>query len=103
MCERTSLRARDPHHVTKGGEDDIGLLGNGQTVINSSHGKHADRAAWAVNEFDVGGKKIFQAKAINGVSVPSAHFHDAVMAIGIGEAADLFRSPGDDLTIAKLA
>jgi hypothetical protein len=33
--------------------------------------------------------------------VPAAYFHDAVMTIGIGKPANLFRRFGDDLGLAK--
>ena len=65
-------------------------------------GKHAYRAAGAVDQFDVRRQQILQAEAIDRVRVSAADFHDAVVAVGIGQPADLFRRPGDHFGFAKL-
>ena len=42
-----------------------------------------------MNEFDVCREQIFQAEAIYGMCVSTAHLHDAVMTIQVGEPPDL--------------
>ena len=74
-----------------------GSLRDGEAVVDASHGKDADRTAGAVNQFDIGGKDVFQAEAVDGVGVAAADFHDAVLARGVGEAANFFRGPGNQL------
>jgi hypothetical protein len=101
VFKRATLCTRNPHHVAKCGKDNVGLLGNGQTVIDSSHGKYAHGTTGPVNEFDIGWEQIFQAKPINGMSVPATHFHDSVMAVWIGETTNLFGSLGDDFRVAE--
>lgn len=102
MLQRTALRAGHAHHVSEGGEDNVGILGDGEAVVDSAHGENADWATRAVDEFNVGGKKIFQAETVDGVSMAAAHFHDAVVAIGISEPANLRRGFRDELGLAKL-
>ena len=47
-----------------------------------------------MNQFDIFGKKILQAKTIDRVRVPAADFHEAVVTLGVGEPAYLLgRSP----------
>ena len=67
----------------------FGSCGDGEAVVDSAHGQHADRAAGTMNQFDVRRQQILQAEAIDGVGVAAAHFHEAVVALGIGQAADL--------------
>ena len=71
-------------------------------VVDSSHGKHADRTTRPVDQFDVGRQQILQAKPVDGVSVSAAYFHEPVVPLGIGQPADLVGGPGDQLGFAKL-
>ena len=80
----------------------FGLLRDGKTVVDSSHGKHADRAAGAVDQFDVFRKDIFQAEAIDGVSMSAADFHHAVVALGTGEAANFLGRLRNQFGFAEL-
>ena len=73
-----------------------------QPVVDAAHRQHADRAAGPMHQFDIRRKQILQAEAIDGVRVAAAHFHEAIVAFGIGQAADLLGGPGDDSGIAKL-
>ena len=41
------------------------------------------------------GQEILQAEAIDGVGVAAAHFHESIVAAGIGQTADLFGGAGD--------
>jgi hypothetical protein len=88
VLERTALRAGNAHHVAKCGEDDIGFVRDGEAIVNSPHGKNADGAAGAVDQFDVFRKDIFQAEAVDGVGMSAADLHHAVVAFGAGEAAN---------------
>ena len=54
-----------------------------------------------MNQLDIRRKYILQAEAIDRVGVPAANFHQAVVAIGIGEAADFFGGLGDQLGVAE--
>ena len=90
VFQRAAVRAGNAHHVAKGGENNIGLRCERQTIVDAAHGKNANRAARPVNQFDVGREQILQAETINGVGVAAAHFHEAIVAIGIGERANFF-------------
>ena len=47
-------------------------------------------------QFEVGRQQVFESEAVDGVSVPAAHLHQAVMTAWIDEAADLLGArPGD--------
>ena len=101
VFQRTAVGAGNAHHVAKGGENKIRSRREGQTIVDAAHRQHANRAARTVNQFDVGGKQILQAKTINCVGVAAAHFHDAIVAIGIGELANFFACFGDEFRSAK--
>src|SRR5580692_1880557 len=87
MLKRTALGSRDAHHVAESGEDNIWFLADGKAIVDSSHGKHADRAARTVDQFDVFRKYIFQPEAIDGMGMSAADFHHAVVAF-TGKAAN---------------
>src|SRR5271154_6379615 len=55
-----------------------------------------------MNQFDVRRQQIFQPKTINSVRMPTAHFHNPVMALRIGKPPDLLRSLCNDLRFPKL-
>src|SRR3984957_6579067 len=78
------------HHVAKGGEDNIRLLRDGKAIVDSSHGKHANWAAGAVDQLDVFREDIFQAEAIDRVGMSAADFHPAIVAFRAGETANFF-------------
>src|ERR1700733_6388062 len=54
-----------------------------------------------VDKLDIVRKHIFQAKAIDSVSVTAAHFHDAVMTFRLGKATNFFGSFGNQFGIAE--
>ena len=58
VLQRTAVRAGNSHHVAERGEDDIGLRGDGESVVNAAHRKHAHRAARTMHQLDVLGKQI---------------------------------------------
>ncbi len=80
----------------------FGLRGDRQTIVDPAHGKDADRASGAVNQFDIFGEQIFQAEAVDSVSVAAANLHDAIMTIGIGEPADFFTGLGDQFRAREI-
>jgi integrase len=88
VLERAALGPRNAHHVAEGGEDYVGLLRNGQAIVNAPHGKHADRTAGPVDQFDILRKDVLEAEAIDGVRVTTADFHQAVVPVAAGQAAD---------------
>jgi len=48
-----ALRAGNAHHVAERGEDDIGFVRDGETIVDSAMGSNADGAAGAMDQFDV--------------------------------------------------
>ena len=76
--------------------------GDREPVIDSAHGQYADGTTWTVNQLDIRRKNVFQAKAINGVRMAAAHFHEAVMPAGVSEAANFFCGFLNQVRIAKL-
>ena len=48
-----------------------------------------------MNQVDVFGKDVFQSKAVNGMRVSTANFHQAIVAPGIGKASNLVRHFAD--------
>ena len=79
-----------------------GLLRDGQAVVDASHGKHADRTAGTMDQFDIFRKNILQTEAIDGVRVAAADFHEAVVPIGAGQTADLLGRLRNQFGFAKL-
>jgi hypothetical protein len=57
--------------------------GNRQIVVNSSHWQNTYRASRPVNHLDILRKNVFNAEAINRVSIPAANFHDSVVAVWV--------------------
>src|ERR1700722_5354186 len=53
VLERTSMSSRDTHHVAEGCKNKIRLSSQRQAIVDASHRKHTNRAAWAVNQFHV--------------------------------------------------
>ena len=96
------MGAGDAHHVAESGEDDVGIFGDGEPVVNPAHRKHAHRAAGTMHQLHIVGKQIIQAEAIDGVRVASAHFHQPVVALGIGNAPNLLSGLRNGGRIAKL-
>ena len=95
------LRAGHAHHVAERGEDHVRILRHRQPVVDAAHGQHAYRAARAVHQLDVRRQQILQAEAIDGVRVAAAHFHEPVVPVRIGEAADLLGGLRDHAGVAK--
>ena len=76
VLERAALGPGDAHHVTESGKDYVRILRDGQAVVDASHGKHADRTAGPMDQFDIFRKNILKPKAIDGVRVAATDFHD---------------------------
>ena len=53
--EEVALGAGNAQHVAEGAEDDAGLRGDGQRLVDQFERRDADRAAGAVNHLDAGG------------------------------------------------
>ena len=54
-----------------------------------------------MNQFDVGGKHVFQSEAVDGVRMAAADFHDAIVAFRIGKAANLLGRLGNQFGFAE--
>ncbi len=52
--KEVALGAGDAEHVAEGAEDDAGLRGDGQSLVDEFERRDADGAAGAVNHFDAG-------------------------------------------------
>ncbi len=53
-----------------------------------------------MNQFNVRREYVFQAEAINGVRVTAIHFHDSIVTVGVGQAADFLSRLTDYLWVA---
>ncbi len=91
--QQVAVASRNPHHVAERREDDAGCLGDRDGVVDPSHGDHADRATGAVDELDGLRQHVLDAVAIDGMGVPTAHFHELEVIVA-GEVGD----PGDKAT-----
>ena len=89
--EQRAAAARDAHHVAEGRERDAGLLGEGDRVVDAAHRDHADGAAGAVHELDLGRQQVLEAVAVDRVGVPAADLHDPHRLAGPHERRDLGR------------
>src|SRR5689334_12960641 len=101
VLERAAVCARHPHHVSERSKDYIRISSHRESVVDSSHGEHADWTARPVHKLDVLGKEIFQAEAVYRMRVSSAHLHEAVVPGWIREAADLVGGLRDYAGLAK--
>ncbi len=70
------LSSRHAQGIAKGGQNNLGPLGEGYGVINPPHGQDTNRAARPVGELDRIGQPVFQPVAENRMRMPPAHFHD---------------------------
>src|SRR5580700_1215221 len=102
MFERTSVRARDAHHIAEGGENDVGILRHRHPIIDPAHGQYAHRATRPVNQFNVVRQNVLQPEPIDRVRMSAAHLHQAVMSRRIREPANFFCRPCDQLGLSKL-
>src|SRR5579859_193100 len=102
VLQRAAVCSRHTHHVAECGKHHVWILRDSKAIIDPSHGQHADRAAGPVNQFDVRGQHILEAKTIDGVRVPAAYLHQPVVPLWIDKTANLIGRPVDDLRIAKL-
>src|SRR5262249_4632394 len=69
-------RARHTHGVAEGREDYTGRLGNGDTVVDTTHWQHTYRTAGAVDQLDLLRQHGLDAIAENRMGVSAANFHD---------------------------
>ena len=102
VLKRTALSSGDPHHVAESGEDNIRLLRDGKTIVDSSHGKHTNWAAGPVNQLEFFGENILQTEAINGMRVAAANFHYPVVALGSGQPPNFIRGAGNQFGLSEL-
>src|SRR6185437_10972486 len=102
MLQRTAVCSGHAHHVAESREDYALVLRNGKPVVDPSHGKHAYRAAGAVNQLYIRRQQVFKAEAVDGVSVAAAHFHEPIMPARIVEPAYFLGRLADNLRVAKL-
>ena len=85
----------------KRGKNEIGLSGEGQTVVDASHRQNTHGASGSVDQFNVFRKQILQAEPIDGVRVAAADLHDAVMPVRISKPADLLARLADEFGCAE--
>ena len=67
-------------------------VGDRDAVVDAAHGDHADRAAGAVHELDVGRQQVVDAVLVDRVRVAAADLHDLVVAAGLDGRDDLAAS-----------
>src|SRR5271154_5781382 len=95
------MSSGNPHHVAESRENEVGLRGERQTIINTTHGKNANGATGTVNEFHIGRKQVFQTEAVDGMRMAAAYFHDAIMPLRIGEPPDFLAGFTDEFRSSK--
>jgi hypothetical protein len=54
-----------------------------------------------MDQFNIRRENVLEAEAIDSMRMSAAHFHDAIVARGIGQPANLFRSFGDQFRVAE--
>ena len=79
--QQVALAARHPHHVAERGEDDPGLLGHGDGIVDPAHGDHAYRTAGPVHQLDGGGQDVLDPVPVDRVGVTSAHLHELELVV----------------------
>ena len=89
-----------PHHVAERRHDDVGLLGDGDGVVKAAHRDHADRAARAVDQGHTFGEVVLETVLVDGVGVPAADLHEAVLSTGLAQGSDL---PRQGLSLLRIA
>jgi hypothetical protein len=95
VFQRRALRARHAHHVAECGKDGVPVLRERKAVVHAAHRQYAYRAAGSVHELNIFRQDVAQTVTVNGVRVPAADLHDAVIALRIGDALDLPRDVAD--------
>ncbi len=100
--EQRPAATRHAHHVAERGQGDAGLLGEGDRVVDAPHRDHADGAAGAVDELDLGRQQVLEAVAVDRVRVTAAHLHHAPGLAGRHEPRDLGGEPPRQLRRAVL-
>ena len=97
-----AVGAGHPQHVAEAGEDHAGLVGDRDAVVDAAHRDHADRAAGAVDELDVGRQQVVDAVLVDRVRVAAADLHELVVAAGLDGAQDLAGQGAAQLGVAEL-
>ena len=101
--EQIAVSAGNAQHVAKRTEDDAGLRGNGQGLVDEFERRDADGAAGAVNHFDTragaGRKHLVDSIFDNRVSLAAADFHDLPRARG--DLRDLAGQLASDFAVAE--
>jgi hypothetical protein len=95
------MRSRNAHHVAEGCKDHIVFPGDVEPIVDPPHRQHANRTPRTMDKLDIVRKDVFQAKAIDSVSVTAAHFHDTVMTFRLRKATNFFGSFGNQFGIAE--
>ena len=102
--EEIALGPRNAQHVAEGAEDDAGLGGDGERLVNEFERSDANRAAGTVNHLDTCLRPVRQhlvdAVFDNRVRLPAADFHD--LPGPRGGLRNLPRQRSRDLAVAKL-
>ena len=91
--------AGDAQHVAKGAEDDIGLRGNRQRLVDHCQRGDTDGATRAVDQLDLLWQQLVNAVADDRMGLPAADFHDGPRASG--DAVDLVKETACQVGIAK--
>ena len=85
--EQRAAAAGHAQHVAEGREDHLGPLGERDRVVDAAHRDHADRAARAVQEVDLGRHEILDPVLVDRVRVPAADLHELQRAAGLDQAS----------------
>ena len=94
--------ARHPDHVPQGDQNDVGLAGQLDGLIDAFFWHDADRAAGTVDKLDAGGQQLVQAVLHDGVGMAAAHLHHPQWLGQIfGQFGDLGGEGADHLGLTK--
>jgi hypothetical protein len=74
--EQALRGSRDAQHVAERAEDCLRSLRDRHGLIDQFDGRHANRAARAVDQRDLTGQQVFEPALDDGVGLPAADFHD---------------------------
>src|ERR1700739_2691900 len=74
--EQIAVGTGHAQHVAEGAEDDAGLRGNRESLIDQAERSYADGTTGPVNHLDAGGQHLVDAVANDGVCLAAADFHD---------------------------
>ncbi len=98
--KQIAVSAGHAKHVAKRAEDDAGLRGNRQSLVNQFERRDADGTAGTVDHLDAGGQHLVDAVANDGMGLAAADFHDLPWARG--DLVNLARHALGDFAVAEL-